>query len=432
MEFKWADAGVNKESVENHVSELSGFREKLLNLTKEGKYTSPKSFVNLVSDSKILEDVEKAVNEKKNNALKYVILVGIGGSGLGTKAVYDALEGFYQTVSEPTTRMVFLDTINPEFLEKVDKLIDSEINLPQEMAVVVVSKSGQTAETLSNTEYLFSLLEKKFKKEEVSDRTIFITESRSPLDEFAGERGILTLYIPAEIGGRYSVFSAVGILPLLLAGMDIEGLLNGALAGREMCLRGRMDNPALVSASVVFELIQNHKRVNNHFFFAPQLESVGKWWRQLTAESLGKRQNREGEDVHTGIDPMVSLGSVDLHSMFQLFMGGPRDKITTFIWCRERAQFYLPQNSYFEESSQLGGITPDKAQKVLLEATKQAYREEKMPFMEAVLPEISEYALGEFMQFKMMEVMYLAELLNINAFDQPEVEKYKSKVREVL
>lgn len=435
MEFYWEDSNIKREKIEGHISTLLDFRERLLDQTKEGKFNLPESFVNLVSDLKIMEDVEKVIEQKKTESLKYIFLVGIGGSNLGAKAVYDSRFGFFDVLEpERFPKIIFLDTINQEFINKVEDLLERCISSSEEIAVVFASKSGKTYETLSNAEFLLAKLSEKLGREQVNSRSIVITEGRSPLDDFASNNELTTLYVPPSVSGRYSVFSAVGLLPLGLSGIDIKSLRDGSLAGREMCLRGRMDNPALVSASVCFELLEmNGINIDNHFFFTPQLETLGKWWRQLIAESLGKSKTRKGEDLQKYITPMVSIGSNDLHSMFQLFVGGSRDKITTFVWSREREQVDYEGGGMSDDEDLLSkGLEINKAQKALLEATKQVYKDEKIPFMEVVLSEISEYALGEFMQFKMMESVYLAELLDVNAFDQPEVEKYKSKVNHLI
>ena len=164
------------------------------------------------------------------------------------------------------------------------------------------------------------------------------------------------------------------------------------------------------------------------------MESVGKWYRQLTGESIGKRENLDGEEAHEGITPIVSIGSTDLHSMAQLFYGGPHDKLTTLVYAKQSpAEVKVPQDLVFP------GLVDDitgKSYKEIMQAiyggVKKAYEKNGLPYMEILFPEISEYTVGQFLQFKMCEMMYLAQLLNVNAFNQPAVEDYKSETRELL
>lgn len=428
MNFERNNSGLEEEVIEKHIKALAGYREELLGISKESGYCRPEAFINLPSDQKIFDDVEGVISQKKCEELKYVFLVGIGGSKLGTKAIYDALYGYFDDISGSIPQLIFLDTINSAFLEKVKNLIENEISSLEEVALVVVSKSGRTTETLANAEFLLSFL--KDKPGSIEDRTVVITENRSPLDKFAKEREFSTLYIPSEISGRYSVFTPVGLLPLGLVGLDIQRVREGAIAGRDMCLRGGENNPALVSAVATFENIKRGRDIINNFFFHPELESLGKWWRQLFAESLGKEKNKEGEEIEYSATPITSIGSMDLHSMFQLFMGGAQDKFTFFAWSKSRKNSIELSDPVME--GKLAGKGADEISKALLEGVKESYKQEGEPFLETILSEISEYSIGEFMSFKMMETIYLAELLNVNAFNQPKVEMYKNKVEEIL
>jgi len=175
-----------------------------------------------------------------------------------------------------------------------------------------------------------------------------------------------------------------------------------------------------------------HER-NPVLVFNSELESLGKWYRQLLGESIGKEKDKDGNSINFGITPTVSVGSTDLHSMGQLYIGGPKDKLTTFIWAA------LPKNTQDISSSLfpnlvegIDGKTTQYVMDAILDGTKNAYEKNKLPFMEVVMENISEKSLGEFMQFKMMEMLYLGKLLNINPFDQPSVEEYKSEVRKIL
>ena len=237
------------------------------------------------------------------------------------------------------------------------------------------------------------------------------------------------------IGGRFSVFSAVGLFPLAVAGFDIDQLLAGIQDMRDQCLEDDVDaNPALASA--VLQYLQHRRglRIHNTFFFNPELELVGKWYRQLMGESLGKETNLAGATVQEGITPIISIGSTDLHSMAQLYLAGPRDKFTTFIYCAAGdKEIQVPTDRVFT------GITEAVTGKSLIQVMnaiyggiKKTYEKKKLPFCEITLPEISLTTLGAMLQFKMMEMIYLASLLNVNCFDQPNVEDYKTETKNLL
>jgi len=232
------------------------------------------------------------------------------------------------------------------------------------------------------------------------------------------------------------------MFPLLLAGFDIDALIAGARKMRDICLLSDVvKNPALLSSTLLYlhSTIagQDEKQsisINDNFFFNPQLESLGKWYRQLMGESIGKRMDTSGNIVRAGLTPTVSIGSTDLHSIAQLYLGGPLDKFTSFVYAPESINIArVPAESVFPL---LAKAYADKDFSEIMNAifsgTKEAYRKNKLPFMEVILPEISEEILGQYLQWKMMEMMFLAKLLNVNAFDQPRVEDYKKETRRFL
>jgi glucose-6-phosphate isomerase len=170
------------------------------------------------------------------------------------------------------------------------------------------------------------------------------------------------------------------------------------------------------------------------FLFANDLESLGKWCRQLMAESLGKEFNRKGKTANVGITPDVSIGSTDLHSMAQLYLGGPHDKFTVFLSVENsNSHISVPRlKGYSNLVYGIQGKSLESIMGAIFEGTKGAFRKGKRPFMEIKLPGKSEYALGQFLQFKMIETIYLGFLLGVNPFDQPNVESYKEETRRIL
>jgi glucose-6-phosphate isomerase len=329
--------------------------------------------------------------------------------------------------------MLFFDTNNDAALRRFETFAKKEINSEKEVLLISISKSGGTAETIANTEIILGMLQSRFKK--ILEQLVVITNEGSNYWNAANEKGIDTLSIPEMVGGRYSIFSAVGLFPLAAMGYNIDSLLGGAKKMRATCLSTSIKkNPALASASILFLQNKKGKTINDNFIFHSELESVGKWYRQLMGESVGKEKNRKNKKVNAGITPTVSIGSTDLHSVGQLYLGGPKDKITTFIYSADEGKRVgLPKKRLFPNL--VTNVTGKSAQDILraiLEGVKVAYTKKKLPYIEVVLDDISLTSIGSFFQFKMLEMMYLAELMDVNAFDQPNVENYKVETKKIL
>jgi len=211
--------------------------------------------------------------------------------------------------------------------------------------------------------------------------------------------------------------------------------LEGATYIREACIDTNIEkNPAAISAAIQYLHYESGKNISDLFLFANDLESLGKWCRQLMAESLGKEFNKKGEKANIGITPIVSIGSTDLHSMAQLYLGGPYDKFTTFLSV-ENSNSPIKVPSLKEYSKLVYGIQGTSLESIMsaiMEGTKAAFRKGKRPFVEIKLPCKSEYSIGQFLQFKMIETIYLGYLLNVNPFNQPNVESYKEETRKIL
>ena len=264
-----------------------------------------------------------------------------------------------------------------------------------------------------------------------TDRFVAITDESSRLWDEAIAQSIAVLPIPATVGGRYSVLSAVGLFPLATVGIDVVQLLQGARELLDHCLEEH--SYAAESAAVLALQLKQGFAINDNFLFHPELESLGRWYRQLMGESIGKEHDVRGEVVHTGITPTVSLGSTDLHSVGQLYLGGPKDKLTTFVSALPSGGLGLPQERLFPQLlPMLNGKTAEDIMHAILEGTKIAYQKAGLPYMEVVLDAIDERSLGAFLQFKMLEMMYLGTLLNVNSFDQPNVEAYKIETKRLL
>lgn len=415
---------ISADEINKTGTKLTDYIQHLKQVLASKNYVAPESSMNLPFDEKILQQVKKLVSDKVTSKLKYIIDIGIGGSSLGTKAVYDALYGYFDLI-EPNRfpKIIFVDTTDPEFLEKTVKFL-ANITDPQEILINLISKSGTNTEPVVNGQLILDRL--KLIDPNLA-RLVITTDEGSKMWTLAEQKNISKLGMPKQVGGRYSVFSAVGLFPLMACGISIDQLIAGARLAVQQCSNEiTQQNPAVISAIILYLQSQKGKNINDNFIFHPELESLGKWYRQLMAESTGK-------DNAAVLTPTVSIGSTDLHSMVQLYLGGPKDKITTFIYTNKSTSISLPQTSIlYDLVPGTSGKSVKEIMNAIFEGTKIAYQKKELPFIEVILDDISEKSLGEFLQFKMIEMMYLGKLLNINTFDQPNVEDYKAETRSIL
>lgn len=421
------------EEVFASAAKATSYISHLTQVAETNDYTVDEASINLAFDSELYNQVATLTTSKVSSSLRYIFVVGIGGSNLGTKAIYDALYGYRDIGSEERPRLIFVDTTNVAMLRFYTEEIVPKLHQPDQYLVVTISKSGGTTETLANTEILLAALRQH--TGDVNERTVVITDEGSAFWQAAETAAIDHLAIPSKVGGRFSVLSAVGLLPLAALGLDITALRQGAQDIRAYCLNTDIaHNPAWQSAALLSFAHARGKTIHDTFVFNSELESLGKWYRQLLGESVGKEHDRAGNQVHTGITPTVSIGSTDLHSVGQLYLGGPKDKLTTFVYAiRPGDALPIPHPRVFPATvSMIDKKSTADIMSAILGGVKIAYNKASLPFMEVELDAITPYELGAFMQFKMIEMMILGHLLNVNPFDQPNVEAYKVETKRLL
>jgi len=380
-------------------------------------------------DETIQQKVLEVVIQKKKLAPTVLVVVGIGGSSLGAKAVHQAIFGRLRIKkSFDVPVLYFAETVDADRMFAILLVLEEELAIGNNVLINVVTKSGTTTETLANF-YVFLELLKKYRPDDYADLVVVTTDKYSSLWHLAAHEQFVCLEIPKMVGGRYSVFSSVGLFPLAMVGVAIEKLSAGARFMVTRCLSGDIkNNPAMMSALIQYYHYQRGVSINDLFLFSVDLEAMGKWYRQLMAESIGKEFDNQGKQVLMGITPTVSLGSIDLHSVAQLYLGGPRDKCTTFVTVAKNTHnIVVPQGG-----PGLAGHTFSDIMHALSEGTKRAYLKNNRPFCSVIVPEKNEYYIGQFLQFKMIEMMYLGFLCNVDPFDQPNVELYKSEAKRIL
>ena len=398
-------------------------------------YNHPESSILLPLDETFKNYLVQKVNQRKNPELKYIVVVGIGGSNLGTMALYRALRGrlgVFLHLNEP--KIIFVDTVSSPLVAQVVDFLNNQVNKPEEVIINVISKSGETTETIANFEVIYRSLKEKF-GDKINERLVFTTDKGSKLWHEAESRSLDLLEIPEKVGGRYSVLSAVGLFPLGLADFDITGFWEGAKEMVQRCIgRDVYQNPALVSAILTAISYGRGLNIYNSFYFNPELKSLGKWYTQLMAESIAKEYDLTGQKANISIMPVVSIGSTDLHSMATLFLGEPKNKFTQFIYASQKENSpNIPADLFMPGLvNDITGKSIADVMSAIYYGVKIAYLKNGLPYSEIVMYEISEHSLGQYLQLKMMETMYLARLLRVNAFDQPKVEEYKRETREIL
>lgn len=407
--------GVNSEELGRAGSQLALEIERM----DAGDY----AFTALPADMAMHERVDAVVAEKKALNPTALVVVGIGGSNLGTMAVQQAVYGTFYNEQQPEVSVYYADTVDADHTADIILLLEQKLQASESVIVAIVSKSGTTTETVANAQLFIDLLA-RYQGQAHTRSIVAITDEGSKLWALAQEKGFSRLAIPKDVGGRYSVFSPVGLFPLGLLGVDTKALCAGAQAMLDSCTASFADNPAALSAAVLATLYESGHTIHDTFLFSSDLEGVGKWYRQLLGESIGKEHDRDGKLVRVGITPTVSMGSTDLHSVGQLYLGGPRDKVTTFIT--------VAQNKTELMAPAIQGKSFHAIMDAILRGTQAAYKNNGIPFMICVLPDKNAASIGQLLQWQLCQMVYLGYLLNVNPFDQPNVELYKKETRKIL
>lgn len=413
------------------LAALRGLGQKMVDMQKaiDQGYKTEYASLALVKDVHLLKSIKQLIAEKKKLNPTVIVVIGIGGSALGAMAIYDALVK-QSCLRSQSPRLYFVQTIDSDHMAAMLELLENELIAGHAVLINVVTKSGTTLETVLNFELIRDLLKKYFPNDYA--RYIVVTsDAGSALHMSALHEGCDYLEIPKSVGGRYSVFSAVGLFPLAFVGIDIDSLVLGAQKIIDRCLSEDIaKNPAALTALLLCMHYQKGVSIHDTFIFSADLESMGKWYRQLMGESIGKEFNVRGERVMVGITPTVSLGTVDLHSVAQLYLGGPKDKFTTFVTVQKSVQEIVTGSDSFFSYTQNKTFT--EIIDAFVQGTHRAYQKQDRPFCTFVLPQKNAFFIGQFMQCKMIEMMLLGYLLEVDPFDQPNVESYKQEVKQIL
>ena len=360
-------------------------------------------------------------------AFDHVLVLGIGGSALGTRALLSALKppGWNELSDESREyfpRLTVLENVDPVSVHGALGRID-----PRRVLVNVVSKSGATAETLAQYLVVRHWLEAAVGPDAASHHMVFTTDpERGALRQIAARENIPALEVPPAVGGRFSVLSPVGLLPAALVGIDIEALLRGARRALRRAESSRLlDNPAALYSGLLWAAdARQGARLHVLMPYSDRLREFAEWYRQLWAESLGKRVNRFGEEVWTGPTPLSAVGATDQHSQVQLFMEGPYDKVITFIRVEEHGiEVPIPERPGLpEDLAYLAGRSLGELLSAEQEATAAALSRSGRMNAIITLPKVDADVFGELLMFFQLATGYGGIWYGVDPFDQPGVE----------
>jgi glucose-6-phosphate isomerase len=383
-------------------------------------------FFDLPYASQVVDEIQQFA-DTIGQANRTVVVLGIGGSALGTLALQQALckprwNELDDEQRDQYPRLYVLDNVDPATIAPLLDRIDLRTTLFD-----VVSKSGTTAETMAQFLIVREKLAQVFPDDGYRRHLIFTTDpAKGVLRQLADAEDIATLPIPENVGGRFSVLSAVGLLPAALIGIDIKRLLQGAADMDERCRTADLSaNPAGMFAMLQF-LAHTTAGAPIHVMmpYSDRLYLTADWFRQLWAESLGKRQTRDGRDVFTGPTPVKALGATDQHSQVQLYMEGAFDKTVTFLSVESDAIDLTipPLYSEIPALAYLGGHTLAELLNAEQTATAAALASTGRMNMTIRLPALDAYAMGQLLMMLQIATVYAGALYGVNPLDQPGVE----------
>jgi len=379
-----------------------------------------------IASARAIQDLADSFGQWFEN----VVVLGIGGSALGTTTLRDSLLGPHwneldEEARDHYPRLYVLDNVDPRSVAGLLQRLDLRRTLFN-----VVSKSGSTSETMSQYLVVEGLLRGLLGEEPTRGHFLFTTDPTSGiLRKIAEEEGVPALEVPPNVGGRFSVLSAVGLLPAAIVGIDIGEVLKGARDMADRCSTPILSrNPAGILATLLHHA-DTAKGAPIHVLmpYSDRLRSFASWFQQLWAESLGKARDREGREVNRGPTPLPALGATDQHSLLQLLMEGPKDKVVLFMGAGgAQDPVEIPRiRGEFPALSYLGGHTLSELLDTERRATMEALRQQGRPNLSIDLEDLSAAAMGELFMLFQIATVYAGSLYGVDPLDQPGVELSK-------
>ena len=414
--------------IQQHQEEIAKAYQQLT--TKSGKGNDFLGWLDLPeeTDEVLLSQIQNCANRLERQS-EMVVVIGIGGSYLGARAVIEALQhsykGFNPFSDNHAPYVTFAgNNISEDNLCELLEVLDHK-----DYSLIVISKSGTTTEPAIAFRILKKHCEDKYGKEWAKQRIVAITDkARGALKQMADANGYETFVIPDDVGGRYSVLTPVGLLPIAVAGFDIRQLIAGARAMRHELLsqNGLNNNIAQQYALMRYLLYQSGKKIEMMVTYNPKMTFFIEWYKQLFGESEGK----EGK----GIFPTGATFSTDLHSLGQYIQEGERHLFETVLSIQQ-SRFQVPIPEDAENLDKLNYLLGKSIQEINLtaeEGTRMAHVDGKVPNLRLIVPKVDENNIGQLIYFFEFSCALGGYLLGINPFDQPGVEAYKKNMFRLL
>ena len=358
-----------------------------------------------------------------------ILILGIGGSALGGIAVTEALlKPYWNLLTKEERnnlpRIFFLDNIDPDSINGLLDVLDLKKTL-----VNVITKSGDTAETMSQFMVIKDLMEKTIGDDYRRNIVATTDKKMGILRQLADQEGYKIFYVPDDIGGRFSVFSSIGLVPFALVGLDIDKIINAI-----QDIDNELKNPDIrqniaAQYALIHYLMDTQKKKNITVLmpYSSRLKYIPDWYVQLIAESLGKEVNKNGEKVNVGLTPVKAVGATDQHTKLQLFNEGPNDKVITFIRVGEfNTTLEIPKIFEYTGVGYLGGKTINDLMNAEADSTTVSLCDNQRPTLTLTIDKIDEYNITQLLYMLEVQTAILGELYNMNTFDQPGVEQVKN------
>ncbi|MEA1953707.1 MAG: glucose-6-phosphate isomerase [Campylobacterota bacterium] len=352
------------------------------------------------------------------NNIESIAVIGIGGSSLGAKAVYE----FIRPVKKLQRKLYFFESTDPINI----KIILSKFKM-EKTHFLVISKSGNTVETFSIYKYIYSL-------QSDARAYTFITDPNSPLEKYAKEINASILYLPDNVGGRFSVLSTVGLVPLALCGIDIQALLNGAKSTKDSFFHNGYLKKILLEKASYYARNHSQYHTNCIFAYSETLKYFCEWYVQLWGESLGKKQRNSAFNV--GLTPIGLIGPKDQHSFLQLIMEGTRDKSVTFIKIENFNDDITIPNitlSHLEGLDSLNNLSFAKLINMQCDSVMESLKNQNdIPLDSITLPSVDENTMGKLIYYYELLTSLVGELIDVDTYNQPGVEAGKIILKKKL
>ncbi|OGH95204.1 MAG: hypothetical protein A2039_03875 [Candidatus Melainabacteria bacterium GWA2_34_9] len=417
----------------NAQKEFDNHREKIAEIVSNlyAKKDTPGNWLkwmNLGYNQELVNEINQYAQSVKGK-FDNLLVLGIGGSSLGGICVTEAILKPYWNLLDKEARngmprIFFLDNIDPDQINGLLGTLDLKKTL-----VNVITKSGNTAETMSAFMIVKARLEIELGASYKENIVATTDENKGILRNIATEENFKTFIVPDDVGGRFSIFCAVGLLPFGLVGINISELLRGVREMDSELKNTNIDeNIAAQNALIHYLMDKKGKNLSVMMPYSSRLKYVSDWYVQLWAESLGKEVDLNGKVIHAGPTPLKALGATDQHSQVQLYNEGPNDKLISFVRV-DKFDTTLEIPCIYDEDSELGylcGRTVNDLMNAEADSTRIAVTDYKRPNITITLPAINEYYLGQLLYMLEVQTAIAGALYNIDTFNQPGVEQAKN------